>query len=95
MQEEIDNLKLQIHILKSNLAEVKTDMLELKTKFALIEINKSNPLLQPVDTNNIEISEEEVPDKQFLQVISKVTIQKVYSRSSNRRLLFQRSFPYR
>jgi len=76
IQDEINDLKLQIHTLKTNLAEVKTDTLELKTKLALIEINKENSSPQPIDTNNKDIEEEEIPDKQFFQVISKVTTQK-------------------
>jgi len=69
---------MQIHTIRTNIAEVKTDTLKLKTKLTLIEINKTDPSPQPIDTYNIEninISEEEIPDKKFLQVISKVTFQ--------------------
>ena len=69
---------MQIHTIRTNIAEVKTDTLKLKTKLTLIEINKTDPSPQPIDTyniDNINISEEEIPDKQFLQVISKVAFQ--------------------
>jgi len=62
----MDDLKIQIHTLKTNLAEAKTDTLELKEKLTLIEINKTDPSPQPIDTNNIgniNISKGKIPDK--------------------------------
>ena len=43
IQYAIDHLKMQIHTLKTNLVEVKTDTLELKAKLTLIEINEVGP----------------------------------------------------
>ena len=57
---------MQIHTIRTNIAEVKTDTLKLKTKLTLIEINKTDPSPQPIDTNNIgniNISKGKIPDK--------------------------------
>jgi len=61
-----------------NLSEVKTDTLKLKAKLSFIENTKLCPSQKAIETDNIEISKEENPDKQFLQVISKVATQKWY-----------------
>ena len=77
MQTEINELKGQVRLLKTEVLFLKTKDLEIDAKIAVIESLKSNPpvpeLLSPV------ISETEVPQTQFLQTISHINFQKWYS----------------
>jgi len=73
-------LKNEVKYLKTEVLNLKTADLTLEAKLALLQSPPANteiPNTIPVDITGIP--EEEIPTKQFLQTISKITFQKWFS----------------
>ena len=80
LQQEINQLKTKIKYLKTEVFNLKTTDLTIEAKLAIIQSQTPNteiPNTIPVDITGIH--ESEIPTKQFLQTISKITFQKWFS----------------
>jgi len=80
LQHEINQLKNEVKYLKNEVLNLKTNDLTLEAKLALLQnppqLNEI-PLQIPVEIS--QISDKEIPNKQFIQTISKITFQKWFS----------------
>ena len=77
MQQELNELKAHVKLLKNDIIILKTKDLEIEAKFSMLQAITNDPITNEIVTT--EITEEEIPQAQFLQTISRITFQKWYS----------------
>jgi len=80
LQHEINQLKNKVKYLKNEVINLKINDLTLEAKLALLQTSPQQIEIPPTIPVEIsQIPETEIPTKQFIQTISKITFQKWFS----------------